>query len=227
MVLSERLLTLVKMVPKTKTVADIGCDHGKAAVWLVKNGRADFAICTDISEKSLGKARRLAESNGLESRISLRAGNGFEVLLRGEVQSAVLAGIGGDLMKNILNNGGDKVPDIIVLSCNKKAEALRQWLCESGYNIEDEELVFENEKFYPVIRARRAGAYSLSQTELELGPVLLKKKPEVLKRYVLQRLNALKAIQAELEDKQSVRSKQTLEELDKRLSAYKEVCKCL
>ncbi len=226
MVLSDRLLTVAKMVPVIQKVADIGCDHGKAAVWLIKNGRADYAVCTDLSGRSLNKARRLAESNGLIPRIVFREGNGFDVISRGEVQAAVIAGMGGDLIKNILSCGGEKVPDIIIVSCNKKADVLRQWLCETGFIIQDEELVLENNKFYPVIRARRGSPYKLSRKELEFGPVLLKKKPEVLKRYVLQCINTAETIRKELKDK-SARSVQAQKEINERLSAYNEVIKCL
>ena len=54
------------MAAEAHNVADIGCDHGKVAVWLVKNGKANTAICADLSARSLDKARRLARANGLE-----------------------------------------------------------------------------------------------------------------------------------------------------------------
>ncbi|MFA5676297.1 MAG: class I SAM-dependent methyltransferase [Christensenellales bacterium] len=227
MVLSKRLLAVVKMVPKIKTVADIGCDHGKAAVWLVRNGVADYAICTDISAKSLNKARGLVEAHGLKSRIILREGDGFKALSRGEAAAAVIAGMGGDLIKNMLDAGGDSVPDVIILSCNKKAQVLRQWLCESGFEIQDEELVPENGKFYPVISARRGAAYSLTKAELEFGPVLLKKKPDALKQYVLRRLETAKLLRGELENKSTARSARAKDDISENINMYIEVIKCL
>lgn len=227
MVLSDRLHSLVNMVPKTKTVADIGCDHGKAAAWLVKNATAEFAICADISKRSLEKARRLAESYGLNSRISFREGNGFEVFSSGEVEVALIAGMGGDTIKGILKKGCGVVPNAIVLSCNSKADVLRQWLCGNGFIISDEELIYENKMYYPVISAHRGGTYSLSKTELEFGPVLLKKKPEILKRYVESRINAVCAIQKQLKNTQSKRCAQADRLFDEQLNSYNEVKKCL
>lgn len=225
--LSARLEAIVRMVPKTRTVADIGCDHGKVAIWLVKNGRAESAICGDLSARSLGKARALADAEGVAHSVSLREGSGFAVIAAGEAQAAVLAGMGGELMARLLAEGGGKVPEILVLSCNRRAGALRGWLCGAGFKIEDEELVLENGIFYPVIRARRGEARQLSGVEREFGPVLLQKKHRLLGRLVAQRIDKTKAILCALDKTGTPRARALREETGERLKAYEEVFKCL
>jgi len=225
--LSFRLKAIVSMVPESETVADIGCDHGKVAVWLLKNGRAKYAVCGDLSGRSLDKARKLAQSKGLKDAISLREGSGFDVVDKGEAQTAVVAGMGGELIASILEKGKDKLPDTLVLSCNKGSGVMRKWLGENGFVVEDEDLVLENRHYYPVIRARRGNSKPLNDMELEFGPVLLEKKPKLLKYYVNHRIDQTKTIRAKLQKTKAARKDELLHEIDERLKAYDEVLKCL
>ncbi len=214
------------MVPTVKTVADIGCDHGKIAVWLVENGVAQTAVCCDLSGPSLDKARRLAEAKGQKERILMREGSGFDVLEQGEVQAAVIAGMGGELIADILDEGGCKVPQYLILSSNKAPWAVRRKLCSMGFLIEDEQLVLERRKYYPVIRAKRGKARTLSDIELELGPVLLEKRPELLKKYVLDLIKQAQRIRDEIKKSKSPEM-HVLREMDRRQKNYSEVLKCL
>lgn len=224
--LSGRLKAIVQMVPETQTVADIGCDHGKVAVWLVSNDRAKKAICGDISGRSLDKVRKLVAAKKLEELIALREGSGFDVVEKGEADVAVLAGMGGELIARILGEGSEKLPDTLVLSCNKASGMLRSFLSGAGYAIEDEELVFENRLFYPVMLARR-GQQELSDIEVEFGPVLLQKKQKILKVFIKQRIDKTKIIRDKLRKTKSPRTQELIEEIDERLKTYAEVLKSL
>jgi tRNA (adenine22-N1)-methyltransferase len=225
--LTYRLKAIVTMVPESETVADIGCDHGKVAVWLLKNGRAKNAICGDLSGHSLDKARRLEISKGFQSAVSMREGSGFSVVEKGEADTAVVAGMGGELITSILQDGKDKLPDTLVLSCNKGSGVLRKWITENGFVIEAEDLVLENKHYYPVLRAVRGQSQPLSDLELEFGPVLLEQKPKLLKYYVDHRIDQTKAIRSKLVKTKATRKEELLLEIDERLQAYKEVMKCL
>jgi len=225
--LSFRLKGIVSMVPESETVADIGCDHGKVAVWLLKNGKANHAVCGDLSGRSLEKAKKLAQSKGLLGAVSLREGSGFDVLDAGEAQTAVVAGMGGELIASILEKGKAKLPQTLVLSCNKGSGVLRKWLMENGFAIEDEDLVLENRHYYPVIRAQRGESRMLNDMEMEFGPVLLEKKPKLLKHYVKHRIDQTKTIRAKLQKSKAARKEELLGEIDKRLEAYAGVLTCL
>ena len=212
------------MVPKADTVADIGCDHGKVAVALIKNGQANRVICGDISGKSLDKARKTAKGMG---GISLREGNGLDVLESGEADIAVMAGMGGELIRDILEKNIDKAPETLVLSCNTASGVLREWLSEHGYRIEDEELVFETRHFYPVILAVKGQTQQLDDMALEFGPVLLEKKPKTLKYFVTRRIDKTKDIRKKIEKSQTPNKTALLNQIDDRLKKYAELEKCL
>ena len=149
------------------------------------------------------------------------------MLVAGEAQVAVVAGMGGELIARLLDEGGAKVPDTLVLSCNKAPDVLRRKLCDLGFVIDDEQLVLENRIYYPVIRAKRGGTRQLDQMELEFGPVLLQKKPKLLKQYVLQRIKTTEAIRNKLQDNRTPRTAQLRKEIEERLKAYMEVYTCL
>lgn len=225
--LTSRLKSIAQMVPKVQTAADIGCDHGKVAVWLVQNGRVQTVVCGDISAPSLDKARMLAKAAGVDGHVLTRVGNGFDVLATGEAQAAVLAGMGGELMVRILEEGGKIVPDTLVLSCNRDAALVRKWLCGAGFVIEDEALVFENGIYYPVIRAKRGRVQELTQMEMQFGPVLLKNKPRLLKAYVEHCMAKTQSIIDQLQNAQSPRAQRQIKLLQAKLDEIKEVCKCL
>ena len=153
--ISYRLNAIINMVPEVGVAADIGADHGKVAADIIKKGKAGKVICSDLSGKSLKKACKLVNAKKLENHVMLREGDGLKVLEPGEADAAIIAGMGGELIADILKKGEDRVPDILVLSCNTASGLLRSWLDNNGFVIEDEELVFEGRHFYPVIRARR------------------------------------------------------------------------
>lgn len=224
---SERLSTIINMVPRTETVADIGCDHGKVAAALIKTGIAQKVICTDISGKSLDKARTLAVENNISNQVICREGDGFTVVGAGEANVAVIAGMGGELIASILESGFNSVPDTLVLSCNTAAEILRTWLSKNGYRIDDENMVYESRHYYPIIRAVKGKVDTLSDIQLELGPILLHKKDPTLKRFVQYRTKITKEIRAKIDKADAGDRQDLLSDIDHKLKEYKEVERCL
>ena len=81
--LKGRLLSIAEMVPPSRCVVDVGTDHGRLPVWLVKRGIAERAIVTDISAASLKKAEALIKNHGLEGVIEPRVGDGLSVICPG------------------------------------------------------------------------------------------------------------------------------------------------
>lgn len=221
--MSLRLDAIADMTPKANTIADIGCDHGKIAISLIESGKARHVICSDISGKSLEKARELADSKGLLSRLSFRKGDGLSVLKENEADAAIISGMGGELIANILNANKKKAPGALILSCNTMAQVLRKWLCDNGYGIKDEELIYEGRRYYPVILAEKGISAQLSDMELEFGPVIIKKKPDILIILIDTRIeNDIKKREEILRFGTS-EAKMKLIELDAHIMKYKEL----
>ena len=138
------------MLPLCDVAADIGCDHGKLAAYLIETGRARRVIACDISAPSLEKAGRL----GCDTRL----GDGLEPLTAGEAQGIVIAGMGGLLISRILEKGREKLAGAaLVLQPMQNAAELRRFLRENGFRIDEQRLVKEDRRIYCVMRAYEGG----------------------------------------------------------------------
>ncbi len=189
--LTPRLRAIVNMVEGARTAADIGCDHGYVAAALLREGRAKCVIACDISEKSLEKAARLAKLSGLEGYMQTRCGNGLAVLDAGEADTVIIAGMGGMLIRNILDDEPEVAAGVerFVLAPHKNEAELRAYLLESGYEIMDEALAVEDERYYQIICARACGE---ARTEDEffcfVGRLLIEKRDPHLAGFLRKRI---------------------------------------
>lgn len=61
--LDARLLAAAAYVRRGALVADIGCDHGKLAVYLARTGAARRVVAADIRPAPLARARALVEKH--------------------------------------------------------------------------------------------------------------------------------------------------------------------
>ena len=100
-----RMQIALDMFPTCRVAADIGSDHGKLAVALLQTNACKRVIATDISAPCLAKARKAARAYKLEDRMEMRVGNGLLALSENEVEVAIIAGMGGELIAQILEEG--------------------------------------------------------------------------------------------------------------------------
>lgn len=185
--ISLRMKTIADMVPQGLSVADIGCDHGFVAIYLVTERKAPYAVAMDVNEGPLIRAKEHIEQYGLEDVIKTRLSDGACELGMGETQAAVIAGMGGRLTIKILEDSIDKFRAMksFVLSPHSDIPLVREYIYNQGFVIEDEECVLDEGKYYMMMRITYSGKSAvLSDDEKEYGPVLIKKKHPVLKEYL-------------------------------------------
>ena len=143
------------MVPQCACFADIGCDHGKLCDLVLSTGRAKRAIATDLSNKSLLKARsKLGECPN----VNFRCGNGLSVLGPNEADVICMAGMGARTIQEILETGSNvaRCAQYLILSPHRHAERLRSFLGNASYAICAERIVRERNHFYPVMLVQPA-----------------------------------------------------------------------
>lgn len=189
MQLSKRLLTLAHMVSEGNVLADVGCDHGYIPIYLIQNQLIPRAIAMDIGEGPLKRARDNIRVNGLEGYIETRISDGLTQLKEGEAQTVILSGMGGPLMERILQEGRGVVDRLkeLILQPQSDIFHFRKYLTESGYMIIEENMIYEDGKFYPMMKAVR-GSVTYTELEYRYGPVLLKNRaPELQEYLVLER----------------------------------------
>ena len=153
--LSRRLMRLADEVKTGDRVADIGTDHGLLPIFLYENKRASQVILCDINEGPLEKARQNINARGAGGITDIRLGDGLEPLKPAEADTVIIAGMGGQLMIDILSKDIEKAKTYarLVLQPRNAPEKLRRWLIFCGFSIINESLVREGKYICEVITA--------------------------------------------------------------------------
>ena len=151
--LQPRLACLASLVSAGASLADVGTDHGYLPVYLLQRGIIAHAIASDINALPLEHARRTAEEYGVTRFIDFRLCAGLDGMEAQEVDTVVIAGMGGETIIEILKNASWTRQKTLLLQPMTKAELLRVWLSENGYAITQEQLVRDKDTLYAVITA--------------------------------------------------------------------------
>lgn len=105
---------------------------------------------------------------GMEDYIQTRLSDGVAALKPGEADTILIAGMGGGLVKHILESGRVICEQAhgLVLQPQSELPKVRRFLMENGYVTEREEMVMEDGKYYPMMRVHFDGFRSLSYRQL-------------------------------------------------------------
>lgn len=179
----KRLLAIINLIDENKKVIDIGTDHGLVPLYLAKNGISKDILATDISKPSLNK---LVEALDEETSkiITTKLTDGFKGIKEEENQIAIIAGMGATTIINIIENSLDfaKNLDYMVLSCNINSEKLRTYLLENSFDIKEDFLVYENGKFYDIIKTSFGKKLSYDLSEIYYGRDSIKNRDKILEK---------------------------------------------
>lgn len=198
MELSKRLKFIIKNVDKTNVLADIGTDHGYIPLYAVKNKICKRVIATDINKLPLDKAKLNAILEGVDEELEFRLGNGLEPLKDKEANVVIIAGMGGNLIKEILEKSINKVNelDYLVLQPAQNPEVLREYLYNNGYEIIKEDLCLDEEIYYELFKVKRKEGEDtkLDPIYYEVSPKLLMEKHPLLKDYLKLKIDSCKRV---------------------------------
>lgn len=168
--LEPRLSLCAEMV-KGDYICDVGTDHAYLPAELVISGKCQRAIAADIKENPLLSAKATIEKYGLTDRITTVLSDGLENIDLTDVTDISIAGMGGEMIINILDSCGRLRPSVdLILQPMTKAPLLRRYLCENGYEIISERAVFERKFCYSVISASKNGVKTVcTDVDAEIG----------------------------------------------------------
>ena len=160
MVLSARLNKAASLAEPGYVIADIGTDHAYLPIWLVQENICPSAIAMDVRKGPLERAADNIRMYKMENRIQVRLSDGLKELRPGEVQCVVLAGMGGPLIRDILETSAKTAHSLrsLILQPQSEAGLVRHYLFENGYVIDAEEAVWDAGKYYQMFRARPLGS---------------------------------------------------------------------
>lgn len=178
-----RLSTLAQMVDQGARVADIGTDHAYLPIQLVKEGKVDYAIASDVATGPLENAEKDIIAAGLKNKIETRLGPGLETIsAKDRIDTVVIAGMGGKLMTNILNEAWSRNFhfDTLILEPNVGEPGVREWLSAHKYQIINEKIIAEAGHIYELIKAQELeNTISLTDRQIFFGPEILKEKNQI------------------------------------------------
>ena len=186
MKISERLRVIGDLIPDNSFVLDIGCDHALLDIYIVKKNKNIKTIASDINKGPLEIAKENVKKYNLENKITLKQENGLNAYENG-IDTIVLSGLGTTTIIDILNKRKEVLKNIknLVISSNNDYYKLRKNITKLGFKIKEEKMVYDKNKYYPVILFV-PGIEKYNYYELKFGPLLLKRKDKIFLRYLYE-----------------------------------------
>lgn len=191
--LSRRLEAVASYVPQGARLADVGSDHAYLPLFLVEQGRIEFAVAGEVVQGPYQSALQNVEQADQSGKISVRLANGLAAVeLDDQVSTVTIAGMGGRLIAEILEAGKDKLVSVerLVLQPNNREDDVRRWLVAHDFQLVAEEILEENDKIYEILVAEK-GKSDLTADQLRFGPYLLQDQSATFQKKWLKELDKL------------------------------------
>jgi tRNA (adenine22-N1)-methyltransferase len=206
------------MIHQGERVADIGADHALLPIALFERDITRALILSDIRPGPLEKARA-----GIARRLpgevfDIRLGGGLAPLGKGEVDTVVIAGMGGLLIASILSADPEKARSFkrYILQPRNAADKLRIRLAELAFVIGDEALATEGRFICEIICASPGGGrrrvlpnadavYPAERVltdgglSAEISPLLIRKGDPLLAEWIERKIRAANTVSERLE----------------------------
>lgn len=151
--LSNRLSACSESVTPNSKIADIGTDHAYIPIYLGLTKKISHALACDVRSGPLENAKKNINFYNLNNIIETRLSDGLENVSENEADEIIIAGMGGNMISNILENCSwkNKESKRFILQPMKYENKLRAYLALKGYEIQNETAVICSEKVYSVM----------------------------------------------------------------------------
>ncbi|WP_039656113.1 tRNA (adenine(22)-N(1))-methyltransferase [Clostridium tyrobutyricum] len=229
MQLSSRLKAICNMVDHCNCTADIGTDHGYIPIYLVKNNICNRAIASDINKGPIRKAEINIRNEDLQNKIECRLGSGLNTINIGEVQEIIIAGMGGNLIRDIINENINifKSVNTLILQPIQNPEVLREYIYKMGFTIVDEELCIDENIFYEIIKVKYAkNKNNIDTIFYEVGEKLIEKKHPLVNRFINKKIDKYRTILNYIKEDGSLAKKRKLD-IKNKILRLQELIECL
>lgn len=212
--LDARLQLCANFVRPGAKLVDIGTDHAYLPVWLEKQGLIRSAVAADIRSGPLANAEENLRRYETEH-ILVRMSNGLEAILPEEAEDIVIAGMGGELIAQILSQAPwvKQEERRLILQPMTCAPELREYLRNNGFVVLQEEAV-----------ESRSHVYSVMLVQWQKEPVvtgewypyigILQPNTPAAYRYIQKQIMSLRARGQGLKEKEPEESVQLLQIAD-------------
>lgn len=228
MELSKRLMKIASYVNYCEAIADIGTDHGYIPIYLVKNNKCSSAIASDINKGPIEKASTNIRFEGLSEKIKCLLGGGLKPLKVGEVNGVIIAGMGGNLIRDIILEDIEKVKlyDFLILQPAQNPEVLREFLYNNNFEILNEDLILDDGKFYELFKVKyNENAKKINvkdEISYEISSILLESNNSLVNDYIKSKIKKYENIITYIKDDTSL-AKKKKDILNEKINKLKEM----
>lgn len=228
MELSKRLMKIASYVNYCEAIADIGTDHGYIPIYLVKNNKCNSAIASDINKGPIEKASTNIRFEGLSEKIKCLLGGGLKPLKVGEVNGVIIAGMGGNLIRDIILEDIEKVKlyDFLILQPAQNPEVLREFLYNNNFEILNEDLILDDGKFYELFKVKyNENAKKINvkdEISYEISSILLESNNSLVNDYIKSKIKKYENIITYIKDDTSL-AKKKKDILNEKIDKLKEM----
>lgn len=193
--LSKRLQKVLDYINKDDSLADIGCDHGYLAMAAITKGVKTVQLVDNkigplnVAKNNLAPYEKLAN-------VTYTLADGLSKL-DSKINVVAICGMGGDLIATIIRNNIDvaKTLSHLVLEANSKVDILRSFLDENNFEIIDETIIFDKNRYYEIIKTSYANkTIKLTEDEIMFGPINLKYRTDAFLNYLEDKIKKLDEI---------------------------------
>ena len=144
---------------------------------LIESKKASKVLAMDVNKGPLERAKEHVEEKRLSTYIETRLSDGAKAIeyiddgngsTKLEVQAALIAGMGGRLMIHIIQDSIDKFTsmDEFVLQPQSEIPKVRQFIREIGYHIENENMILEDGKYYPMMKVVKGKGNDINNDDI-------------------------------------------------------------
>ena len=224
MELSKRLMKIASYVNYCEAIADIGTDHGYIPIYLVKNNKCNSAIASDINKGPIEKASTNIRFEGLSEKIKCLLGGGLKPLKVGEVNGVIIAGMGGNLIRDIILEDIEKVKlyDFLILQPAQNPE----FLYNNNFEILNEDLILDDGKFYELFKVKyNENAKKINikdEISYEISSILLESNNSLVNDYIKSKIKKYENIITYIKDDTSL-AKKKKDILNEKINKLKEM----
>ena len=148
--MTERLDKIFSVLPSCKTFIDVGCDHGYVSLAMLKTGKCESAVFTDVSAACLSKAEKLLTKFVNSGKAKGYVTDGFCGLESENADLALIAGMGGEEIINILS-AAKTLPEKLCLQPMKNSDKVRAYAKNEGYKAVKDGTFKAGGKFYDLM----------------------------------------------------------------------------
>lgn len=162
----DRIKTICSYIDKSETFADVGCDHGYCAQYVLKKGLCKKVYITDVSAKCLAKAEKLLSQyieRGVCEAVCCDGLTGLDE----ECGQVLIAGMGGEEILKILRQSF--IPRKFIFQPMRNVPELRAYLIENGCKITADDIFYDGRYYFIIKGEREDGTEKYSENELLFG----------------------------------------------------------